>query len=256
MDIKGLNECRCIARHELGFYRGLKVAAIYQLPLELTDSHIDDGPDARLQNILIAALSACVKQHPIMRTIIRGATTERPELHQADEVKLGRHLSIKRPSDIIAANSGSEKAASKKIIEGVIEFCINDTFADVSRKPPWKVIVVPLPACGTESNQKIEDIFRFVVAYVYSHSHGGGSSGLAFHRTFCEALQAVRTHNSQASAASKTLWTADDAVADLPPALDAPRPLSISWWFLLQTLAKEFLPSLPAVWGNSMSKKV
>lgn len=96
------------------------------------------------------------------------------------------------------------------------------------------MFIVPLSPSDPTSNERS----RFLSIYHYSHSHGDGLSGLAFHHTISQAFCNPPAAKEDPVSATLTIGR-----KDLPP---PPEPLPISWSFFLKTVAKEFLPKFLA----------
>lgn len=130
-----------------------------------------------------------------------------------------------------------EALTEDEVVERTVKHVVNADFDDVRQTPPWRVFVLPLEALERTISTEI----RYLVAFNYSHSHGDGLSGLAFHRSFAEALSSA-DHSGSSEAESGTVQA---STKDLP---HAPGPFPISWSFLLKVLVKEFLPWLTSIW--------
>ena len=99
--------------------------------------------------------------------------------------------------------------------------------------PAWKLLIIQL-ASDTEGNS------RFWAGFAYSHSHGDGKSGLAFHRTFLHGLELA---TQAPSAYSDSMHVNTESLPPLLPCLEDLAPLTISWRFLLGPLLGEYLPT-------------
>lgn len=187
-------------------------------------------PEA-LAQIFGPALQHCVDQHPILGIVIDEPDSEQPKFRRLAELQLDQHLHFIQPDDLPELSAGdASQPQEHSLIERVLQYAVNTRFPDVREVPPWRLFVVPLlPRDGTA-----DDHSRVLLAYHYSHSHGDGLSGLAFHHTLSQAL--CSRGSAQETPPSPTLVTSSKS---LPP---PPEPLPISWSFLLRTLAKELLP--------------
>jgi hypothetical protein len=224
----GLNERRCILRHELGFYRGLATAAVYSADWpQLLDI------DTCLK-LLGPALQECVDQHPIMAAVIEDPDSEDTHFRRLPELRLREHIHLLDGS--VEGPQSTSDSAPKELLQKqkVLEHVVNTPFPDVRQTPPWRLFVLLIPDQIPANDQRV----RLLVVYNYSHSHGDGFAGLVFHHTFLQALS-KRTASSRESAAPTILTTPDK---QLPP---IPGPFPLSWTYFTGILAKEFLPWLP-----------
>lgn len=221
MSSKGLNERRCIIRHELGFYRGLATAALYTLPWPPSTKPED------LPQVIAPVLQQCVRQHPILGAVIDSPDSEEAAFRRLPELQLAWHIHLLRPDQLA---QGDDIGDTKELTRKALEKVVNEPFPDVREVPPWRVFVVPLSPSGSAGRQRS----RALLIYNYSHSHGDGLSGLAFHHSFLQALRKPETGPHSA-----VIVTGENP---LPP---APERLPISWSYLLAVIAKELLPWLP-----------
>ncbi|KAL4953856.1 alcohol acetyltransferase [Aspergillus filifer] len=213
------NERRYITRHSLGFYRALTMTGLYTLNRDYTDF------DATIAEFWFPALKWCIDKHPILSAAIVGQDGEEPVFVRPKEgINLRRHVQIVQPDP---GDGGDEIEALRRVL-----LTTHDKMFDgVDNVPPWKIVVVPMP------NRTQNATTRAWIIFAYSHSVGDGRSGLVFHKTFLEGLQAAhRTRDHSAN------YKVPDPLS-LPPSLEDACTLKISWAYLLFTLFWSYLPS-------------
>ncbi|ETN37071.1 uncharacterized protein HMPREF1541_08061 [Cyphellophora europaea CBS 101466] len=221
-----LNERRCIIRHDLGFYHGLAASVVYNVPgPQITDLET-------LAQKFGPALQHCVEQHPILGLVIDKADTEQPTFRRLSQLHLGSHLILTWPGEVMVGRL--EENDEHVVAERAMERVVNARFQDVGEAPPWRLFVIPLQSDESAHLERS----RALVVFNYSHSHGDGISGLAFHHSLLQAL--VDNSPSRNEAASMT--TRQTGTKQIPP---SPDPMPISWSYMLGVLANEFLPGLP-----------
>ncbi|KAL9080536.1 MAG: hypothetical protein Q9157_000678 [Trypethelium eluteriae] len=225
----GPNEKRCATRHDLGFYSNLVVGGIYSFEPRY-------AKESELQHLDLysSALIDCIRQHPYLSVAIQGIDSTDPVLVRSTRIDLRNHFRALRTEELKTniTSQGDEAA----LLQRAIEQLHNDErfmFTDVESKPAWSVDVLVLPR--DERSAK----YRVFISFTYSHSLGDGLSGIAFHRTFYEALQ--RNLQSNESAGEAIIETLP---SDLPDPGDAASKLPISWTYLLSPVLGSYLPSL------------
>jgi hypothetical protein len=95
--------------------------------------------------------------------------------------------------------------------------------------PPWKIVVLPLSGS------------RCFICFTYSHGLSDGIPGIAFHRTF---LNALTGGNPSLSNHQDLIYKSTRK--DLAPAFDTAKNLPISWSYLLSPLLGVYLPTFIA----------
>jgi hypothetical protein len=116
-----------------------------------------------------------------------------------------------------------------KIVEEVLPSILDAAWPKAI--PPWKLIVLPFP------KDELENRVRCFLAFSFSHSLGDGISGLAFHRSFLDALQEPRVAHGEIHD-----FTVHSSSQPFPEPFDTPERLPISWSFLLSPLLSVYLP--------------
>lgn len=215
----GPNERRCISRHALGFYRALIISGIYTV----SESTSTETAFQSFGN----TLRHCVAVHPILSAAIAGEETESSRFIRPAVLDLQNHAELIAVNDI--ANLPRD-ANEKDILEYALTQIHDKGFSACDRIPPWKIVVLPLSSSSDGQP-------RFFVAFSFSHSHGDGKSGLAFHKTL---LQGLRSSNGTASKDSS--FECRTPSMPLLPTIEKAGNLSISWSYLLGPLLGAYLP--------------
>lgn len=199
----GPNERRCITREALGFYRALLVGGIYQFsePVEVTSIYT-----------YAHALRQCVGRHPLLSVTVAEGETNSPHYAFCPHLDLNQHVQFLEPD--------GEGEGEIETIERVLPSLLDAPWP--TSIPAWKIIVLPFSQT------------RCFIGLSFSHALGDGVSGLAFHGTFLEALQAQRLEKD---------LTCTPMLKPLNPPFDTAKNIPISWSFLLSPLLGAFLPT-------------
>jgi hypothetical protein len=217
----GKNERRCIMRHALGFYRTLIIAGLY------TQQQGDRSFNPTSIESYFPALKSCIAAHPILSAAIKGESSEAPEFVRPTTLDMRNHIEI---------GEGDNVATDElDLLKQVILKTHDQLFADVDKIPPWKIVVLPL-----SSRAKTR---RLYILLAYSHSHGDGKSGLAFHRTFLRSLETRHQDYDNGPIYQTT-------ASPLPPTIEEACNLRISWSYLLAPLLGAYLPKFISHWLN------
>ncbi|KAK6586396.1 hypothetical protein PZA11_001453 [Diplocarpon coronariae] len=199
----GPNERRCIVREYLGFYRALIVGGIFEFA---------ESVDTNSVFTYIHALRQCIDRHPQLSVTISKVESESPYYVFCPQLDLRKHIEILGHSD---QNGESETIAIQRALPSIL-----DAKWPVS-VPAWKIVVLPF------SDR------RCFIGFSFSHTIGDGVSGLAFNRTFLDALQ-------ERHAMTDLMYTSTRKPFNQP--FDTANNLTISWSFLLKPLLGAYLP--------------
>lgn len=203
--LPGPNEKRCITRELLDFYRALVVGGIYQFA---------DPVNIKSESTYVYALRQCLDRHPLLSVIIAKAETESPYYAFCPRLDLSQHIQF-----LDAGDKRNRDESEIETIERLLPVILDKKWT--AAIPHWRIVVLPL------SHR------RCFIAFAFSHGLGDGMSGIAFHRTFLNALQDERIDNDLIYTPTRK---------PLLPAFDTPESLPISWSFLLAPLLGEYLP--------------
>lgn len=151
----------------------------------------------------------------MLATIIEKAETEAPYFTFCPCLDLSQHIQIR------SFENGRESEI--KSIEKTLPSILDEVWP--KSIPPWKIVVLPFS----------EE--RCFIAFSFSHGLGDGMCGIAFHRTFLDALQERPVNNGLICTPERK---------ELSPAFDNPDTLPISWSFLFSPLLGAYLPKFLA----------
>lgn len=208
---QGPNERRCIVREALDFYRMLVVGGIYECSSQPTDPTSVSS--------FAPAIKRCIDVHPCLSAVVSGAESSSPYFEFCPRLDLNRHVEIRNQP---LENDQGESEAIERLLPDLL-----DT-KQVQGIPPWKVVILPF----TDR--------RFFLAFAYSHGLLDGMSGMAFHRTFLDAIQ--EGPGEKGHGGSEDL-VYSPTFRPLPPPFDTKENLPISWSFLLSPLLSVYLPA-------------
>ena len=215
-------------RHALGFYRALIMTGLY------TVDQSDNDFNTSSIGSYIPALKWCIAAHPILSAAIRGENSEIPEFVRPETLDLKNHIQIIDPKSPDYLSTDEIDMLKQVTLE-----THDQLFPDVERIPPWKVVVLPL-------SDDPGILKRVYVIFAYSHSHGDGKSGLAFHKTFLEGLKVAHYEYDHSPIYRSPTFP-------LPLPLEEACKLRITWSCLLFALVKEYLPHWLCKWPNSQA---
>lgn len=172
------------------------------------------------------ALRCCIAQHPLLATIIEKAETNAPYFAFCPRLDLSHHIEI--------VDSENSPDGEIKSIERVLPSILDKPWPSLI--PPWNIVVLPF-------SKK-----RCFVAFSFSHGLGDGMCGIAFHRTFLDALQEQPVEKGFICIPERK---------QMNPAFDTPIKLPISWSFLLSPLLGAYLPRfLASLLGFSATRSI
>jgi hypothetical protein len=224
----GKSERRCIMRYALGYYRAVIVAGLYVQQLQ-------SGSSGEFSiETFIPALKYCIAAHPILSAAIHGEGTESPQFVRPATLDLRNHIKIRNPQSV----SGKSTANDMDLLKQVLIETHDQLYPDIERIPPWKIVLLPIsPQPGSAER-------RFHILFSYSHSHGDGKSGLAFHRAFITGLETGNlTYDSEPIYKSPS--------SPLLPPIEQACKLKISLPFLLGPFIATYMPKFLSGMFNS-----
>ncbi|KAH8698960.1 alcohol acetyltransferase [Talaromyces proteolyticus] len=216
-------EKRFTVRHALGWYHSIVISGLYNVESEVTF-------DTTSISSYIPALKWCIEAHPILSAVIHGEDSEYPEFFRPTNLDLQNHVEIIDSTSTFYTSEDELELLKQVTLE------IHDRpWLNVERVPSWKIIVLPLPhqSHGTKK--------RVYILYAYSHTHGDGKSGLAFHRSFFEGLKHAHLNYDQSLLYSPPL-------SQLPKPLEESCVLRVSWTYLLSPFLAQYFPSYLSRW--------
>ncbi|KAI0136191.1 alcohol acetyltransferase [Xylariales sp. AK1849] len=212
------NERRTITREDLGFYHSVVIGAVYKFE--------DGGIDLRSARSYMSAVRSCIDEHPFLNVIVKDGHTEKPFYERVLTIHLENHISVAEG----LAGIDEDKSAVIKSIEAATVPLLDHLWP--SDRPPWRIVVHPFPSAQST------DLNCCFVAFSFSHALSDGIAGLAFHRTFLDAIRV--------SGADNELLPVVTSGGTLPAPFDTPERLPISWDFLLGPLIAVCVPKLIA----------
>jgi hypothetical protein len=212
-DRKGPMEGLYTIREDLGWYNAIVVAAVFEA---------EHGLDFTSVRSFIGPLRHCVEQHAWLTAIVKDGHTDKPFFEGVTSINLENHIDM--VDDVKVRDDSPES------MEKVLPRMADKPFP--TSIPPWRIFVFPFQP-PTDLG-----VSQCLVGFAYSHSLGDGINGLAFHRTFLDALQKPDTAND---VESSTFIPKPGRT--LPPPFDIPGRLPISWSYLLSPFADAVLPT-------------
>lgn len=230
----GRLETYSTARHHLGYYNNVGLTVTYNSSSQSSDA---------LKDSIYAALKHVIAKHPVLGAV------------PVDEDKSYPDTSFVRLpfidlSKCVEIRDRKSKTPSDGEVDAELDQLLAEQHArnfkdDLGTKPFWRLIVL----ASTTDND------TFTATWTFHHALCDGASALIFHQTFLAGLNNMETVPN-ADPIVKTPTT------PLPPAFEDLHPMTISWPFFLNTIAKIILPSIfdsrpEKLWtGNPVPTKI
>jgi len=200
------------ARHHLGIYRCVGNTARYS-----TSHNIED-----LSSSIGAAVAKVLFNHSALCCGIINEDKNDPAFIRLETIDISKRIEYQE----IEANTAEDH--DRRLIE-VLEAKHSELWPDPKTLPPWKLIIIQSKALSTEGP-------GFDAVFAFHHALGDGLSGVAFHRSFLQAL-----NNSSDDTLASPFVKVPESIT-LPPAMEKSIDFKISWWFLLTQLWNEMRP--------------
>ena len=224
----GRLETYSTARHHMGFYNNVGLTAYYNASLSLKSP---------LENVVFAALHQVIAKHPNLSAVAVNEDKSYPEVHfvRLPEIDLRRCVEFytRKTSLPTATDTDSE-------LDELLRKQHDRGFKQDVKSPYWRLLITSSPNTP----------FAFTASWIFHHALSDGSSAMLFHRSFLAAL------NNAADVGSVLPVVTTTSTPILPP-LEELHPMTLSWPFLLYSLAATLLPSqllsflAPDVWTGS-----
>ncbi|KAJ5241985.1 uncharacterized protein N7469_000312 [Penicillium citrinum] len=214
------------ARHQVGFYLNLAVAATYTLPKEYTLS---------IKDYVFKACAAVIEEHPILSAIPAADDTQEPYFVRLPTIDLNQVVQFtqRQQKSSNSTLTGDNDLTPDLDLQAVLQSEHNKPFA--APNPFWRLHVL----------LDKEDNSRFTVALILHHALGDGTSAKSFHLSFLCALRSTSDGEI-----SHTVMTPQ---VPLLPNIEDIHPMSLSFWFLAKKIfqAKIYSPRDPGLWTGS-----
>lgn len=168
---KGKLEQVSAACHHLGFFNNAGLSAHYKL------SESSSPAVADLRGLVYAAAGDLLRKHRILFAIPVNEGTPNPHFACLPWIDLRRSIAFLERSVPLASAAEEQD----KELDAILEEQHNIDFqTDYGTLPFWRLII--LRSKGRND---------FTASFIYHHAIGDGVSGLAFHKAFCNALEAA-----------------------------------------------------------------
>ena len=221
----GRFETYSTARHHMGFYNNVGLTAYYNTSASLKSS---------LKNVVFAALHEVIAKHTNLSAVAVNEDKSYPEVHfvRLPEIDLRRCVEFHTRKTSLPTSTETDSE-----LDELLQKQHDRGFKEDVQGPYWRLLITSSP--NTPS--------AFTASWMYHHALSDGSSAMIFHRSFLAAL------NSAADVGS-VLPVVTTAKTPMLPPLEDLHPMTLSWSFLLYSLAATLLPSqllsqlAPDVW--------
>ncbi|KAF2258873.1 hypothetical protein CC78DRAFT_417693, partial [Lojkania enalia] len=223
------------ARHYLGFYNGVALAATYSSPT----------PSIALQPLVYSALRTVIARHSILSAI--------PVNEDKNDTYFARLPSINLRSCVTFIlrekpwSLDPTHASPDPELDSLIQAQLAQDFkSDYGSKPFWRVVVLHTSP-GPDSNSSDVVIDRFTLLWTFHHALADGTSGHILHSAFLSALNSLTTDSISSDPDITSPST------PLHPPLESLHPLPISIFFLLKTVFSSWFPrNVSRIWSGAL----
>ncbi|KEY83270.1 hypothetical protein BA78_2665 [Aspergillus fumigatus] len=194
------------ACHHLGFFNNAGLSAHYKLSESSSPAATD------LRGLVYAAAGDLLRKHRILFAIPVNEGTPNPHFACLPWIDLRRSIAFLERSVPLASAAEEQD----KELDAILEEQHNIDFkTDYGTLPFWRLII--LRSKGRND---------FTASFIYHHAIGDGVSGLAFHKAFCNALEAASSSTLPTDRAENIIRPDENTVV-LPP-LEELHPMPIS----------------------------
>lgn len=214
------------ARHQIGFYLNVIVAATYELPETFT---------LPVKDYVYRACAAVIAEHPVLSAIPAADDTQEPYFVRLPQIELDQVVSFHQRQ---ATSSVTEdEPVPDHDLQVLLEEQHNSGFT--APNAFWRLCIL---ANGEKQNQ-------FTAVYVFHHALGDGGSGKAFHQSFLQAL------STAGELETKSL--VESPKTPLLPNIEALHSMPLSFFFLAKKLfeAKVYSRRDPGLWTAGQIQK-
>lgn len=217
----------------MGFYNNVGLTAYYNtsLPLKLS-----------LENVVFAALHQVIAKHANLSAVAVNEDKSYPEVHfvRLPEIDLRHCVEFHTRKTPLPTSTETDSE-----LDDLLRKQHDRGFKGNVKSPYWRLLITSSP--NTPS--------AFTASWMFHHALSDGSSAMLFHRSFLAAL------NSAADGGS-VLPVVTTAPTRLLPPVEELHPMTLSWSYLVYSLAATLLPSqllsllAPDVWiGSTINAK-
>lgn len=207
-----------IVRNRLHFYNSVGVTARYRLGGHDNLQGIADN----LENVIYSTVKHVIEVHPVLGITIAREYSRNPSFVRLTELDLTRIVRFTTESDV----------------GRVIEDAHQNRFECLEQLPLWRLVVSRLDAAG-----------HFYVCFFVHHGICDGTSGVAFHHTFLDALDALlKAPASAREPDPQTLSLLPVPQLQLLPSLEQAHSLPLSPRYVIGEVIKSLSHDDPQRW--------
>ncbi|KAL2003275.1 hypothetical protein VTN02DRAFT_4485 [Thermoascus thermophilus] len=207
------------ARHLAEFYHNVAASAYYSKPKS----------SYPLEALVYRALATVIARHPVLSAITVDDHKSNPYFVRMPRIDL-RHAVrfVTRTKE----HDDHDDTTDEELDE-ILQEEHNRNFKDgYGERPFWRFIVL----------HETESSTHFAGCFVFHHALGDGKSGLAFHRSFLDALSAIPDSTEPDLEADPIVYPPRK---DLLQALERVHPLPLSIPYMLRALWNDWFPRVP-----------
>ncbi|KAJ5980435.1 hypothetical protein N7481_007733 [Penicillium waksmanii] len=216
------------ARHQIGFYLNLAVAATYELPKSFTSP---------VEDYVLRACASVIAEHPSLSAIPAADDTQEPYFVRLPIIDLDKVVRFTQrehgiPRDV---SLGEGDISPDLDLQAVFQEEHNTPF--IPPNPYWRLHVLV----------DKQDTHKFTAALILHHALGDGGSGKSFHISFLRALQ------TQTASDGETPHSVASPQIPMLPNIEQIHPMPLSFWFLAKKIfqAKVYAPRDPGLWTGA-----
>ncbi|KAJ9614647.1 Alcohol acetyltransferase [Cladophialophora chaetospira] len=195
------------SRHDLRFYLGPAVTASYKLPQKCS---------LPLKDYVYQACEDVIAQHPILSAIPVDEQTQSPHFIRLPKVDLDKCVTLTSRKHKFPWGTEARDAELEELLSSQhsIPYEAPNSF--------WRLCI-------------LSNTDHFAAAFFYHHALGDGRSGMAFHRTFQQALSRAITANNGSSVQALV----PSPTTPLLPTIESLHPLPLTIWHIIKVLFKQ-----------------
>jgi Alcohol acetyltransferase len=191
----------------LGFFKNVGLSADYKI----SESSSPTVSDSDLCCFIYAAVADVLRKNRILFAVPVHEETPESYFGSLPSIDLSRCISFLKRSQYWDGNSEGEDVELDTILEDQHNM---DFKSGHGTLPFWRLIILQNPGMGME----------FTASFIYHHAIGDGVSGLIFHNSFRDALEAGVVSSPERK--SETIVFTDENTSILPP-LEELHPLPV-----------------------------
>jgi Alcohol acetyltransferase len=223
---EGIVSGRCeryhIARNHIRFYNNVGMTASYEVPDHVLREH-------ELEELIFLALNKLINDHAVLGISIVNESSINPVWVRLPEIPL---------KEVVGFHILDDK--STETTRSIIEKAHQIPFERLDELPLWRLVVIEHTSTSSSDIQVMSNTKTSTktidIGFFWHHGMGDGSTGIAFHLGFLDALNTIESHIRPI----ETIVVPPKL--DLLPSIEEAHPLPLSNFFVATQILKALLP--------------